>query len=206
MKLCWVLLLILALFACACNRDKEEEPPHGTSDPPDDTSTTVPEGYQVAFADIDGSPEPGKLTAGEPITFYVRLDNNTDLAIEGFSHGLLIYPQGEAVDWGTPTGEFTDELKSIFDPMYFLTSWTGSDIDTVAFSAATGTGGLAAGFNDIAFMLQLGPIPEDYVGMTICIDSTGFIPEHPWKWVFSDASFITPTWQGETCFEIVAPE
>lgn len=164
-------------------------------------------GEQVTLDSVDGLYAADSVQTGVPITFYIRLTNNTGETITGLTHGFRICsPDGAR--WGTAIGDTTGTVgKAQFDLVFSLMAFsvTGSGADTVGFGGAKLNGpGLLPGFDDIAYTVQIGPISTSYHGERICIDSSWYPPGGEWLWATSGDN-VNPDWDGARCFWIVNP-
>jgi len=197
------LLLCGAILGVACEEKDDDSVTPGDCD----LEISQGPGEQVTLDSVDGLYAVDSVRAGVPITFYIRLTNNTGEAILGFTHGFRICsPDGAR--WTTAIGDTTGTVgKTQFDLVFSLNGFsvTGSGADTVGFGGATLYGpGLLPGFDDIAFTVQIGPISTSYHGDRICIDSSWYSPAGVWLWATSGDP-INPDWDGARCFWIVNP-
>lgn len=196
-------LLCSAMLAVACD-EKEDD---GTISGDCDLENGQGLGEQVTLDSVDGLYAADSVQTGVPITFYIRLTNNTGETITGLTHGFRICsPDGAR--WGTAIGDTTGTVgKAQFDLVFSLMAFsvTGSGADTVGFGGAKLNGpGLLPGFDDIAYTVQIGPIGTSYHGDRICIDSSWFPPGGDWVWAISGRT-VDPDWDGARCFRIVNP-
>ncbi len=163
----------------------------------------------ISLDAVSGSPAPGQIATGQPITFYIRFTNETASDFRAFSNGLAI-SSPDGAQWGDvavqpmwlPEENFNNNL------FYDLYPATGSGADTVALGGlalpySTTYPGIEAGFDEVAFAITIGPFEVADVGKTICLDSAFFDPAGTWKWTDDGTSWTTPTWDGPYCFEIV---
>jgi hypothetical protein len=60
--------------------------------------------------------------------------------------------------------------------------------------------GLPAGYNDIAYTIDIGPIAKSNHNKTICLDSSFYPPSGVWKWAGPD---VFPSWDGPHCFTCI---
>lgn len=205
-------LVFVAAFVLSGANCHDDYPNFGKESGDDETTTetepeteTTPVEYQVALSSIDGAPddwaESRQIYAEQPVTFHFVFNNTMDQAIIGFSYGILIYSGAEQVDWGTPSWTFAGISGDIMDVNDFITT----EIDTVGFSIPELSAEISVGDIIEAFSVTIGPIRSEFLDHQVCIDSTGFIPEHPCEWRLSDHSLYNPTWANEICFTVVAP-
>ena len=200
------LLLCGAILAVACD-EKDDD---GVTSGDCDLENGQGPGEQVTLDSVDGLYAIDSVKTSVPITFYIRLTNNTGETILGFSHGFRICsPDG--VRWTTAIGDTTGTVgPAQFDLVFTILAFsiTGSGADTVGFGGAKISGpGLLPGFDDIAFTVQIGPIDTSYHGDRICIDSSWYPPGGDWLWSTSATSggTVYPDWDGAQCFWIVNP-
>ena len=87
-----------------------------------------------------------------------------------------------------------------FDGGIFINPYSvnGNGADTIGFAAFVFFGdGIPAGFDDVAFTIEIGPMDASQAGGTVCLDSAYFPPSGVWKWAGPDAY---PDWDGPHCF------
>lgn len=191
------------MLAVACD-EKEDD---GATSVDCDLEISQGPGEQVTLDSVDGLYAADSVQTGVPITFHIRIINNTDDAITGFTHGFRICsPDGAR--WTTTIGDTTGTVgQAQFDLVFSLMAFsvTGSGADTVGFGGAKIYGpGLLPGFDDIAYKVQIGPIGSSYHGDRICIDSSWFPPGGDWLWAISSIT-VNPDWDGARCFRIINP-
>jgi hypothetical protein len=196
-------LLCSAMLAVACD-EKEDD---GATSGDCDLEISQGSGEQVTLDSVDGLYAVDSVQAGVPITFYIRITNNTDDAISGLTHGFRICsPDGAR--WATTIGDTTGTVgQAQFDLVFSLMTFsvTGSGADTVGFGGNKLYGpGLLPGFDDIVYTVQIGPIGTSYHGDRICIDSSWFPPGGDWLWA-NGSHTVYPDWDGARCFRIVNP-
>lgn len=142
---------------------------------------------------VDGLNPDGTMKTGEPVTFFLEIvgdDNTHSLLDNGFR---VFSPDG--AEWETTVcdvvpGGLPPNMLSNF--LYF--GVTGSGADTVAFVTYDFvTGGLPAGYDDVAYEIEIGPIDESYAGQTIVLDSSFYPPAGTWIWADVD---VIPGWGG----------
>ncbi|MBU8933233.1 MAG: hypothetical protein KOO62_04425 [candidate division Zixibacteria bacterium] len=164
-------------------------------------------GQQMTLDHVDGLLDDTSIVTGEPITFHIRLNNNTGSALTGLTNGFVVYSFENAARWDTAYGMFTSNVTaSMFDGGRFIPPQfigDGANVDTIAFGGYNIQGtGIPAGFDDIAFTIQIGPIDAAYHGRWICLDSSYYPPGGPWLWPF-DGGSVNPDWDGARWFRIV---
>lgn len=161
----------------------------------------------MALDHVDGLHPSGGVLTGVPITFYIRLNNNTSDTITGFTLGFRVYsPDG--AQWTTTEGDTTGTLgKAQFDGGVFFNpfSITGSEADTIGFGGfRILEPGAPPGFDDVVFTVKIGPISESYHSKRICLGSSWYPPSNSWMWSTTGGS-VYPDWDGAQCFRIVNP-
>lgn len=138
-----------------------------------------------------------------PITFYIRITGDAS-AHGGIINGFRVYSDDGAT-WGTTTGDTLGLGKAQFDGFFFINYFgvTGSGADTVGFGAFSFFGtGLPAGFDDIAYSIEIGPIDASNHNKTICLDSSYYPPSGVWIWAGPN---VAPSWSGVRCFTCINP-
>lgn len=196
-------LLCSAMLAVACDEKEDDGAISGDCDLENGQGL----GEQVTLDSVDGLYAADSVQTGVPITFYIRLTNNTGETILGFSHGFRICsPDGATWDTtiGIDAGGITDAM---IDQGIFVNSFSisGSGSDTVGLGGFKISGtGIPDGFDSVAFKVEIGPISTSYHGQRICIDSSFYPPGGEWLWATTGGS-IHPDWDGARCFWIVNP-
>ncbi len=167
-------------------------------------------GGSITLDSVAGEIAPGVITTGSPITFYLRVTNNTGDTIMHMSNGFRVYsPNGG--QWGTTDVDTTGALNSTHFNIGIFTSAfypDGSGADTVGVLASSSYGqprGMLNGFSDVAFTITIGPISPAYVGKTICLDSCFYDQGGSWKWQVDGLSHYRPAWGGPYCFTVYEP-
>lgn len=158
-------------------------------------------GQSVTLDHVDGLNGTGGLEMGVPVTFHIRLTGDAS-AHGGLSNGFVVSsPTG--AQWGTMVGDTTGTLgKAQFDGGFFINHFSanGMDADTVGYGAFRLFGqGMPAGFDDVVFTIDIGPIDAAYNGGEICLDSAYYPPSGVWKWAGPD---VWPAWDGPHCFTV----
>ena len=144
------------------------------------------------------------LNTGAAISMYLRLNNNTTANITGSTNGFEIYsPDG--AQWVTITGAWTGTITmAMYDTPgnVNLFSDDGMDADTIGFGGfKLFAPGIPDGFDDTAWVVNIGPIDASYHKKTICIDTSFYRPAGIWKWSTSTGDWY-PTWDGPHCFTV----
>ena len=152
----------------------------------------------------DGLLDADHLNTGVPVTFYLRLTGDGD-SHGGATNGFRAYSDDGAT-WNPMVGDTLGPLgKAQFDGGFFISpfSVTGEGADTIGFGGFRFFGpGLAAGFDDVVYSLDIGPIPESSIGKQICLDSSFYPPSGVWKWAGPD---VFPGWDGPHYFTVGPP-
>lgn len=151
------------------------------------------------------------IEVDEPITFYLRITNDSTYNFYGIANGFRVYSPDGAQWSGTVADTLPidfgggDGWKDIFDLVYAIISFStdGSGADTVGFWGASLFGsGLPAGFDAVAYTITIGPIDVSNYGKHICLDSSYFPPTGQWLWAVQGAPIVVPSWDGQHCFTI----
>ncbi|MFH2048498.1 MAG: dockerin type I repeat-containing protein, partial [bacterium] len=167
---------------------------------PIDTQT----GVSISLLSVDGSiPFTDTLLALSSIKFHINIENNASDTMDAISNGFRIYsPTG--AHWNTTTGVYKDDFGSHYEMYMKSRSITGSGADTIWFGGTNfNNSGLPIGFDDTAFVINIGPISDSYGGHIICLDTAWYPTVHAWLWSSADASHrIIPSWDGPHCYYI----
>ncbi|MDH3936778.1 MAG: hypothetical protein OEV68_05545, partial [candidate division Zixibacteria bacterium] len=157
----------------------------------------------ISLDHTDGLADATHMNTGVPVIFYLRLTGDAD-AHGGVANGFKVYSPDGAT-WTTSVGDTTGTLgKTQFDGGFFINpfSITGSNADTLGFAGFRFFGaGLPIGFDDVAYTIEIGPIPAGDAGKQICLDSAFYPPSGVWKWAGVD---VFPDWDGPHCFTVGA--
>ncbi len=202
-RLVIVFFISILLTVSGCSQSKTDD---NTQQPSNHNGEEV-SGGAITIDHIDGLyAPPDSITAGQIVTFYMRFTNNSGSPITGATNGFKIWsPDG--AQWDTVVCDTTGALnKEQFDGGIFINSFsvTGSGEDTVAFGGFSLQSNIPDGFDEVAFIIQVGPIDRSYHGKQICIDSSFYPPGGAWLWSYQ-GSRIIPTWDGPKCYRIVEP-
>lgn len=175
-------------------------------------SSSIASDFAISLDTVVGLYEPNSLNTNQQITFYLRVTNSGTYPMKGITNGFRIYSPNGAT-WDTTIGD--NDLGTLgssdFDLIWVVNefSLTGSGSDTLGFGGATLSGsGLAAGFDDTAYTITIGPIPALDHGKTICIDSCFYPPSGIWQWSGGEVGGVligerVPEWTGPHCYTIV---
>jgi len=173
-----------------------------------DTACTPDYLGAISLDSISGLFDSGRIFTGCRPRFFIRLNSNSSTRIVAMSAGFRVYSIDGAT-WDTAVITLTDAISAdnLFDAGRYARGFRcdGDGADTL------GTGGwrifrygLPSGYNAISFIIEIGPIPMESVGRTICIDSCWFPPGGDWllQYVAGAMPPSTPSWSGERCFTV----
>ena len=173
----------------------------------------IAEAGEISLDHVDGLTSSGKIIPNTPITFHLRLRNNTGEHILGLVNNFRIYsPDG--AEWTPITGEWTDlNWSEMFSFGYYTIPYsaTGSGSDTIQFGGENiYSGGVPDAFDEISFLIHTS-VDNSQAGKTLCIDSASTSGSSVWKWKigedYGNFDIYSPSWDGPHCFEIAeAPE
>lgn len=165
----------------------------------------VPPGAAIILNDVEPINTLGQIPTGVPVTFNLRLINNTSKNIHGTTNGFSISSAGGAT-WSASVGDTIGSIgQDMFDGGLWINYFSadGAGVDTVGFGAlAIFSTGLPAGFNDVAYSLTIGPIDSSYAGQTICLDTCFYPPSGYWLWADDLGTEFVPFWSGRICFTL----
>ena len=168
--------------------------------------------FAISLDSVAGLYGPSSLSTGQQVTFYIRMTNNGVHAMKGITNGYRVYSPNGAT-WDTTIGN--NDIGTIgsteFDLIWHINELgvTGSGFDTLGFGGATMSGtGLPASFDDIAYTIMIGPIPDQDHDKTICLDSVFYPPSGLWKWDVGLVDNVSigwriPIWDGPHCFTVL---
>jgi len=144
------------------------------------------------------------VQVGKDIVFSVRVTNTYGGTVKGLNNGFRIYSDDGAV-WHNVTPDTLGPIgKALFDLGVWLNTFsTGSAADTVGFGASgLMNPGLPIGFDEVSYLITIGPIYYGDAGKTICLDSSFYQPAGAWKWEAGGSIYLYPDWDGPHCFDI----
>ncbi len=209
-------ILMVLLLGCLClalgceEKESNGNPPTngGNGNGNGGGNGGTPVDGEITIDHIDGAgPGSQELQAGVPVVFHLRYNNSTSGTITGFSNGYSIWSPNGAT-WNTLFAADEANMKDRFlDLIMSFNSFsiTGTGRDTVGIGGASINKGIPAGFNEVAFSLRIGPIPNSHIGKQICIDSAFYPPGGAWLWAFSGGGSAQAVWNGPYCYTIVGP-
>ena len=154
---------------------------------------------------VDGQPVAGKLSTSTPITFYIKMNNTTGLAIMTGANGFRVYST-DGANWDTTNGSFTGGITGAMWDIQVVNNFShstdGLGADTIGFggTAISGTG-IPAGFNQITYKLTIGPIAKSQHGKSICVDSS-YYSGAEWRWSLQGGGGVDPSWGGPYCYMV----
>ncbi|MCK4372374.1 MAG: hypothetical protein KAW61_04470, partial [candidate division Zixibacteria bacterium] len=157
-------------------------------------------GQNISLDHVDGLNAGNRLDIGVPIVYHIRFTGDGD-AHAGITNGFRVYSPDGAT-WGTTVGDTVGLGKTQFDGGFYISKFsvTGSGADTVGFGAFRfEASGLPAGYDDVAYTIEVGPLDEGDDQKTLCLDSTFYPPSGVWKWAGPN---VFPSWDGPHCFGI----
>ncbi len=172
-----------------------------------------PNGQGYLFVDHISSTGPIDTTFSEFYPIYslpdlilnIRLTNQTESFIHGFTNGFQIYsPSGHS--WTSTIGEFTGAITPEMVNQTFVNDFAnGSGIDTIGFAGfRIMESGVPTGFDEIVWTIKIGPFAESLELQIFCIDTSYYAPAGVWKWSISAGDFY-PGFTGDKCFHIYNP-
>ena len=167
---------------------------------------------------VDGLLGPEQLTMDQPLGFHLRLSNNTDFDLAGFTNGFRVHsPDGavwEPIWWDSSSALFSyvwvdppgvwSPSSPYYDLVFSIKGFgvTGSGADTVGIGAAVQYfPGLPIGYDEIVFVLHTQVSSSD-LWKQICLDSCWFPPYNAWQWTPDGIQEHIPLWDGPHCWYI----
>jgi hypothetical protein len=169
-------------------------------------------GGEVTLEYVAGQSGPAVVAAGYPLTFNVRVTNNTDRYIRGMSDGFTLYSPD-----GANFGSIGLPGDSVWwDGIGFAVRWTfdptaGEPFGSMAFAFpewhgwggdTTYTLGFPPGATGVSYHINVEPFGEEDIGKTICFDSAFFGNGGKWMWVVDGDNTLHPSWDGPHCYTI----
>ncbi len=152
------------------------------------------------------------ILTGVPVTFFLRVVNQTGKRVLASTNGFKVYsPDG--AKWDTTIGTNTEVMTSeIYDGGHYINYFgveegaSGSGADTVGFGGfLINAKGIYENFDTVAYSIQIGPIDKAYNGHKICVDSAFYPPGGGWLWSLRNESY-QPVWRGPYCYTVVNGE
>jgi hypothetical protein len=160
----------------------------------------------VSLDHVDGLLSPDSLPTGVPITFHVRVTNNTEDYVAGLSNGFRVYSPTGAT-WDTTYVERNSDLSAFFafssDDREFSITGSGSDTVGIFECVMSDEWGIPDGYDEITHTIHIGPIAHSSAGGEICLDSCWYPPTNDWMWSVGIQGYASiPSWDGPHCFAI----
>ena len=150
----------------------------------------------------------GKVKVDTPIRFHIRWINNYGSNIKAFAMGYRVFLRNN-IELLSGTFEPVDiitfpDFFSGFDFAYdTLLMSNGVGVDTVGvYGVAVNGSGILNGFDEIAYIITTS-VSSNFVGDSLCIDSTFIPPTLEWLWTFNVVEEVIPDWSGPHCYEIL---
>jgi len=161
-------------------------------------------GGEVTLEQVIGQFGPTNVAVGYPLTFAVRVTNNTDRHVRGMTNGFKLYsPDGANI------GAIELSSGTLYEDLWFLEIWTqdpvaGEPFGNVAISITEP--GMDPGYDGVAYQIEVEPFSEEDLGKTICFDSSYYAPAGKWMWAIDGQNTLLPSWDGPHCFTIEEAE
>ena len=161
-----------------------------------------PPGGEITVDRVDGLLQGDTVPTGQLITFHLRFYNGLSQRVEDLTNGFRVYSPSGAT-WTTTTALSNNAFGNFFDLGDVINYYgvTGSATDTIGIGGAAIMGGMPQGFDSVTHTITIGPIPQEYSGGEICLDSCWFPPHGQWLWS-SKLDPYKPSWDGPHCFAI----
>lgn len=160
---------------------------------------------EVSLDHLDGYNNVALVADGSTVNvLHIKISTGAS-AYGGITGGFRFYSETGA-EWGgtnidTMSWGWNDWFDLNFALLYYDTDGLGAD--TLGFVAARlSAEGIPAGFNDVAFMLEVGPIDPMYHDGSLTLDSSFCPTSSFWKWA---SPTVIPDWGGPYTFRIVDP-
>jgi len=168
---------------------------------------------------VEGLTAQNKIKANEPISFHIRMTQETGDYIAGATNGFRIYSPDDGASWLPVTWDSTSPLYEYvwidppgqwgvegvyWDMIFSINSYsiTGTGADTVGFGGASQyLPGVEDGFDEIVYVLHTS-VTQAMHGKEICVDSCFYRPLNVWKWTDPVGVAVLPEWGGPYCFDV----
>ena len=170
-------------------------------------------GGEVTLDFVAGQSGPAVVAAGYPLTFNIRVTNNSDRYIVGMANGFNLYsPDGanigdiELPDDSVRWEDLVFGSLWTYDPIagepfgnmaLAWPTWTGLDPDST-----TDTLGFPPSATGILYHVKVEPFGDEDIGKTICFDSAFYGNAGRWMWAVDGDNTLLPSWDGPHCFTI----
>jgi len=145
------------------------------------------------------------LPTNQPITFYLQVNNATNYNFLGITNGFRIYSPDGARWGGTTADTLNLGWEDMFDFWFQIKQFSADGVgaDTVGYLGVSSTGsGIPPYFDELSFKITIGPIDDQYIGKTICLDSSFFGGGGYWEWTTNGYDIYYPLWGGPDYFTI----
>ncbi len=157
-------------------------------------------GGQVSLEYVAGTMGPSMVGTGYPLSFRVRITNNTDRYVMGISNGFTVYsPDGASI------GAVELSSGSLWQELWYIETWTWEPAASEAFgNVAFGLfpPGVAPDYTGSSYQINLEPLAAEDAGKTICFDSSYFGAGGTWMWAIDGNNTLKPSWDGPHCYTI----
>jgi hypothetical protein len=142
-----------------------------------------------------GAGDGDSIYCGQPVTFNVRLYNDTGYDIMGLTNGFVI-TSPDGCSWDIPVIDTAGGIGDYLSNVNIGGNADGISPDTVWIGAAfmMGDPGVPNGYDDVILRITT-MVDSSDSGKTIVIDSTFFPPAGSWKWATTGGEVI-PNWYG----------
>lgn len=166
--------------------------------------------FGLALDSVSGLSGPGRIKADTTVVFWLGLHNLTvDTTFDLICNGFRIYSPDSA-EWASTVPDTTGQLglEELGDGLYIKDQQVdGIGADTVCFGGSCLFSGscIPPRFEETAFKIEIGPIPAEFVGQRVCIDSSWYAQGFGWGWS-SHAETHKPSWSGCRCFAVTGPD
>jgi hypothetical protein len=157
-------------------------------------------GGQVSLEYVAGSMGPSVVATGYPLSFRVRVTNNTEYDVMGISNGFTVYsPDGATV------GAIELSSGSLWEELWYIEAWTWEPVASEPFgNVAFGIfpPGVPPDYDGVSYHINLEPFGAEDAGKTICFDSSFFGAAGTWMWAIDGQNTLKPSWDGPHCFTL----
>ena len=172
--------------------------------PCDGPPCNIESGGHVSLDHVRGLSASGLLLPGVPISYQIRMTNDLGTVIATAGNGFRIY-SGNGAIWTSTLGNSVGTGSDHFEESFFIKEFSpdGMSADTVGFNGIGICGtGIPAGYDDVIYSVDIGPIDVSYSGKEICLDSSWYPFVGEWLWSVNPGERRIPEWDGPHCFNI----
>jgi hypothetical protein len=165
----------------------------------------------ISLDHVEGVCGTDSMVTGQLVRMYLRMHGDDSVRFDGIANGFRVWsPTGAEWDRTTVT-ELIDfaQWPPVFDVVQSvsLVGADGASSDTIAFGymgMLPPHTGISPGFDSVTHVIEIGPIPDEYSGGEICLDSCWYPPGGDWMWAAHGpySAPYTPSWDGPHCFVI----